>query len=94
MRKFRWWLKRRWKRFLYRRGWRYCPRCRKFSKILWVKVPIFHPDEPPMFFFFQCSNCNAKTPVMPTRLSIEAVQSLGYVDFDDYYKKLEERCGS
>ena len=89
--KIKWWLKRKWKRFLFKRGWRYCPICRKFARILWVKEVVLFEDEPPMFYRWQCQNCGAKTPVIPTGLTISAVTSLGYEDFDAYCKKLMEK---
>ena len=85
------WLHRRWKRFLYRRGWRYCPVCRKFAKIKWVKDVVLHEDEPPMFFHWTCSNCGARTPIAATGLTQDAVKSLGYKDFDDYVGRILKR---
>jgi hypothetical protein len=86
--KIRGWINRKWKRFLYSRGWRRCPCCRKFTRIKWVKDVIYFEDEPPLFSHWECSNCGATTPSAPTWLTLDAVESLGYESFDDYCQKL------
>lgn len=92
LKRIRWWLRRRWKRFLYAKcHYRYCPCCRKFVKIGWVQEWIYHPEEPPMFIYWECTNCKARTPTMPTFLTTDAVRSLGYKDFDEYCRKVLKR---
>lgn len=71
-------------RFLH---WRYCSICRTFSKIRWVKDPVYHPEEPPMFYHYECARCGTQTSTQPTSLTEDACQSLGYSSFSDYAAK-------
>jgi hypothetical protein len=80
-------LKRFWKRLKYRLGWRLCEKCRGFHKIKWVKDVIYHPEEPPMFYHWECTNCGNATPVRPSGLTEEVVRKLGYKNFIDYAKR-------
>jgi len=89
--RLRWWIRRGLKRYLYRRGWRYCPCCRKFVEIKWVQDVVLFEDEPPMFSHWECSNCGATTPVSPTILTEDAVRRLGYKDFSEYCRKVLKR---
>jgi len=81
------WLKRFWKRLQYRWGWRRCHGCRGWHKVRWVKDWVVHPEEPPMFYHYECSGCGARTSTTPSVLSEDAARKLGYKDFAEYAEK-------
>lgn len=57
--------------------YRYCGRCRQFVEIQWVKIPIMFEDEPPLFFYWECSNCSARTKIQPTILVEQVAEKMG-----------------
>jgi hypothetical protein len=75
------------KRIKVRMGWRYCGCCRQFVRLQWEKDWIVHPEEPPLFCHWECPNCGAGSPILPTSLTTKAVRSLGFKDFNDYAEK-------
>ena len=71
----------------YRLGWRHCGKCRTFSWIRWVKDWVVDPDEPSMFYHWECSNCGISTTVQPTLNTEKAVRSLGFENFECFAKE-------
>ena len=74
--------------FKYRAGYKDCHSCGAQATVSFEKDWIFHPDEPPLFGHFRCSECNACTMSKPTGLSEEAVKKMGYKDFNEYGEKV------
>lgn len=72
----------------YRMGWRVCPSCGKFARIAWVKDWVMHPDEPPLFWHYECTACGAATDIMPSVLSEKAVRGLGFENFDKFAEEV------
>lgn len=81
------WFRRLRKRCQYRRGWRRCPSCRGWHKVIWVKDWVLDPEEPPLFYHYECAGCGAQTSMRPSVLSEHAAKELGYRDFADYADK-------
>lgn len=75
-----------WRSFIL--GYMDCPKCNK-QTLTCEKVPIFHPEEPPCFVIFECSNpdCQFKSGIVATQLMDKAARKHGYKDFDDYLEK-------
>jgi len=70
-------------------GYIYCPFCKQLIKPKYIKDHIFHPEEPPMFYHYECPKCKLWLCVStPSVLTERAVRQLGYKNFDDYAKKV------
>lgn len=68
-------------------GWIDCPSCGNFIKPRWEKDWIIDPEEPPMFYHYECPKCFARTDIEPTLITEKAVRNLGYDDFKDFANK-------
>jgi uncharacterized protein (UPF0212 family) len=68
-------------------GWIGCPACNAFIKPKWVKDWIYDPEEPPMFYYYKCPKCGARTDTEPSLLTEKACKSLGFDNFSDYADK-------
>lgn len=81
-------LRRWWRSF---NGWMDCPNCGE-QTLTWEKVPLLHPEEPPLFGFFRCVNpaCGVRSQIEASPLMDEAAQKHGYRDFGEF---AEERFG-
>jgi hypothetical protein len=82
-----------WKRirhwFLGLSGASECPYCGKFA-VRWHGDNPIHPDGPPIFEYWECSNCHAATPYAPSRLMDNAARKLGYRNAKELFDKLDE----
>lgn len=66
-------------------GYMDCPFCHNLIKPKYVQDYIYHPDEPPMFYHYECPKCTLwLSTSTPSILTERAVRKLGYKDFDDY----------
>lgn len=66
-----------------------CPCCHNFIKPKWVKDYIYHPEEPPMFYHYECPKCIFWfSTFTPSILTERTVRKLGYKDFNDYAEKV------
>lgn len=74
-------------------GWQDCPECNSFIKPKWVQDWIYDPEEPPMFYHYECRRCGARTDTIPSPLTEKSVKRLGFKDFHDYYKRVILRDG-
>lgn len=77
-----------WTRWLHayreRHGWFDCPVCGTFMKPRWVKDWIVDPEEPPLFYHYECPHCGASTAPEPSSLTEHAVRDLGFRNFDHF----------
>jgi len=80
-------LKRVWLRYL---GYKECPICGQLS-LKRHQVWLMHPEEPPLFGYWACTNCNAQTEIYPTSLSEDAVRSLGFESFENFMKEFTKK---
>lgn len=69
-------------------GWGNCPNCKSFIKPIWVNDWLYDPDEPPMFYHYECPKCFARTDIMPSKLTEKAVKQLGFNSFEEYTNEL------
>lgn len=65
-------------------GYIECHVCNNFIKPKLIKDYIYHPEEPPMFYHYECPKCKTKTDIEPTLLIEKAIRDLGYKDFNDF----------
>lgn len=82
------------RRILSELGWIHCPNCNAFILPRYVQDWIYHPEEPPMFYHYECPKCYARTDTKPSLLTERTVRSLGFNSFDDFNeqcKKVSER---
>lgn len=70
-------------------GWIDCPKCNSFIKPKFIKDWIYDPEEPPMFYHYECPQCFARTDIEPTILTENAVKKLGFENFQDYYDRIK-----
>lgn len=66
-------------------GWHVCPCCSEQS-VRWNQVVVYDPEEPPMFGYWFCRACGARTKILPTGITEKALQDLGYRDFDEWHE--------
>lgn len=72
-------------------GYIYCPFCKQLIKPKYVKDYIYHSEEPPMFYHYECPKCKLwLCEPTPSALTERAVRKLGYKDFNDYMGKVAE----
>lgn len=76
-----------------RLGWRYCTKCRHLVRLRWVKDWIVSPEEPPLFYHYECPICHGCSAIVPTTLTLKAVRNLGYETVSEYVEKISARNG-
>ena len=72
-------------------GYITCPSCNILIKPKFIKDYIYHPDEPPLFYHYSCPKCLIWLSTSTPSILVErAVKQLGFKDFNDYVKFIEE----
>lgn len=74
------------RRILERLGWGDCPVCHSFIRPRWVKDCALFEDEPPMFCHWECPRCHARTPVVPTFITLSVMKKHN-ITIDDIISK-------
>lgn len=84
MKRFWEWLKRR-------LGWVDCPRCGLLVRLRWVKIPIYHPEEPPIFYRYRCPCGLWTSAIGETSIATNAARDLGYGSAGEIIEKRMKR---
>ena len=72
---------RAWRKF---NAWEDCEGCGSEMSMHFVKDWVYHPEEPPMFYHFECTVCNHISSMQHSILMDEAAKKFGYDDFPSY----------
>jgi len=70
------------KKYKIKSGYIDCPFCKEFIKPKLIKDWICHPEEPPLFFHYECPKCTLWISTFkPSILTEKAVRQLGFKRF-------------